>query len=105
MASTGSNTNLAKKRHSFLSHFLSTKNLSIFRSKSPTNNLSNDAKHYQSHIDIPSEQTSIPLCISRGWLKRHSQRPISLDLDLINNNGNFIEQHQFDPKHVGTIRD
>jgi hypothetical protein len=102
MASNGSSTNLAKKRHSFLKHFLSTKNLSIFRTKSPTN----DIKLYQSHDNIHSEQTSIPVCISRGWLKRHAPRPISFDLDLIkdsiiNNN----DQQQSYQIHCGTIKD
>ena len=97
MASTGSNTNLAKKRHSFLSHFLSTKNLSIFRTKSPTI----DNKLYQSQNDIHFDQTSAPVCISRGWLKRHAQRPISFDLDLIKDS--IINNHQ---QHLsGTIKD
>ncbi len=113
MASTDSNTNLAKKRNSFLSHILSTKNLSIFRNKSSINDISKNSKLYQSHHDINSEQRQIPICISRGWLKkRSSQRPISLDLDivkdfLINNNEHFIEQ-QPPPryqKYPGTIID
>jgi len=111
MASTNSNTNLAKKRNSFFSHFLSTKNLSIFRNKSLRNDISKNTKLYQSHLDINSEQTQIPVCISRGWLKKRSQRPISLDLDivkdfLINNNENFIEQQPPTyQKQFGTIID
>jgi hypothetical protein len=110
MASTNSNINLSKKRHSFFSYFLSTKNLSIFRNKSSTtNDLSKNSKHYQSQINIHSEQTQIPVCISRGWLKKRSQRPISLDLDLVkdflvNNEGHSIEQQPF-RKHLGTIMD
>jgi hypothetical protein len=104
MASTNSNTNLSKKRHSFFGYFFSTKNLSIFRNKSSTNDSS---KKYQSTTDINSEQTSIPVCISRGWLKKQTQRPSSLDLDLvkdllINNDG---QQLQLSQENLGTIMD
>jgi len=114
MASSNTNTKLTKKRHSFFSHYFSTKNLSIFRNKSSINDISKNSKLYQSHHDINSEQRQTPICISRGWLKkRSSQRPISLDLDiikdfLINNNEHFIEQQQPPPryqKHPGTIID
>jgi hypothetical protein len=103
MASSNTNTKLTKKRHSFFSHYFSTKNLSIFRNKS--------SKHYQSQIDINSQQTQIPICISRAWSKRHLQRPSSFDLDhfknfLINNNEHFIEQQpKLLQKQCGTIID
>ena len=113
MASTNTSTNSSKKRHSFFSHFLSTKNLSIFRNnKSSTNEIFKDTKHYQSQMDIHSEQNRVPLCIRRGWLRKQSQRPISLDLDLvkdilINNHEHVIEQQQpissAYKKHLGTI--
>lgn len=114
MASSNSNRNSSKKRHSFFSQFLSTKNLSIFRHKSSTNDTFKDSKQYQSEIDITSDQTQVPICISRGWVKKHSQRPISLDLELVkdllisnHNNEHFIEQTSpiSYKKHFGTNKD
>jgi hypothetical protein len=83
-----STTNSSKKRYTFFSNFIPTKNLSIFRNKSSTtdnliHHMPQQPKFYNSQININTEQTSIPICISRGWLKRRSQRPMSLDLDLV----------------------
>lgn len=128
MASAGGNTNPSKKRNTFFSQFLSSKNLSIFRNKTssssitttPTpNNLSKESQHYKSQININTQQTPIPMCISRGWLKKRLKRPVSLDLDLvktftqqqqqqqssINNNGQLVEEHQQSLNDMGTIMD
>ena len=115
MASIDSNRNSSKKRNTFFSHFLSTKNLSLFRNKPSittdnTINISKECKHYQSQININTDQTSVPICISRGWLKKRLQRPVSLDLDLVrsfitNNNGQLIEQQPLPSKNIGTIMD
>jgi len=103
MASTDSTAMSSKKRNIFFGHLLATKNLSIFRSRSPIMDnpieISKDSKLYKSQLNINCEQKSIPICISRGWLKKRSQRPISLDLDLvkdllINNDGHLIELQQ-----------
>jgi hypothetical protein len=115
MASTDSNTSSSKKRHTFFSNFLSTKHLSVFRTKPSatdnTINISKERKHYRSQININTEQTPIPICIGRGWLKKRVHRPISLDLDLVknfvtNNDGQPIEQQQqqqFPQTDIGTI--
>jgi hypothetical protein len=112
MASSNINTNLSKRRNSLFSHFLAAKNLSIFRDRSPTTDhtmyrMSKEPRYYNSQININTEPVSIPICISRGWLKRRSQRPFSLDLDrvkdiLINNDGYLINPR---PKRIGTILD
>lgn len=108
MASTNNDRNSSKKRHSFLSQFLSTKNLSIFRTKSSANDIYKNSKQYQSQVDINSEQTQIPICISRGWLKKHSQRPMSLDLELVKDlliNNNEQPSSPLFQKHRGMILD
>jgi hypothetical protein len=124
MASAAGNTNSSKKRHSFFSNFLSSKNLSIFRNKISTNhhtiNASKESQHYKSQINLNTQQqqqqaTPVPMCIGRGWLKKRLKRPISLDLDLvktftqestINNNGQIpADEHQQSINDMGTIMD
>ncbi|CAF0899264.1 unnamed protein product [Adineta steineri] len=120
MASAAGNTNGPKKRHTFLSHFLSTRNLSIFRNKPSTtvNNtlpISKESPHYKSQININTQQTPVPMCIGRGWLKKRLKRPVSLDLDLvqtltqhspINNYEETVEEyHQLPLNDIGTIMD
>ena len=91
MASTGSNS--SKKRQAFFSHLLPSKSLSIFRNKtSPPdqpiidNSISTapakQPSHHKSQINISNRQAAGPMCMGRGWLKKRSKRPISLDLDL-----------------------
>lgn len=105
MASTGCNANLTKKRYAFLDNFLSTKNLTIFGSKSSSkSHLSKYDQLSQSHHDILSEEKIAPVCLSRSWLKRHSQRPNSLNFDLFNN-GNDITQQQSTQHHCGMLGD
>ena len=77
----------SKKRHSFFGHFLSTKNFGLFRPK-PSASAAVDqsnplSKQYRSQIDVNAEQTPIPACIGRGWLKKRAARPLSFDLDLV----------------------
>jgi hypothetical protein len=122
MASAASNTNGSKKRNTFFSHFLSSRNLSIFRNKTPTTTtttnktipFSKDSQHYKSQITINTQQTPVPMCIGRGWLKKRSKRPLSLDLDLvktlvqqssINNNEQLVEEQQQSLNDIGTIID
>ena len=119
MASTGGSTNLSKKRNTFLSHFLPSKNLSIFRNKTSTNantnDLSKDKPIYKSQINIntqpqPQQQTPIPMCIGRGWLKKRLKRPISLDLDLVKtfvdeSIGNNSEQAQHHEQYHQSLND
>ena len=91
MASTASNS--SKKRQTFFSHLLPGKTLSIFRTKTSSpdrpvidNSISTapakQPSHHKSQINISTRQTSVPMCMGRGWLKKRSKRPISLDLDL-----------------------
>ncbi|CAF5218426.1 unnamed protein product [Rotaria magnacalcarata] len=116
MASASGTTNPSKKRNTFFSNFLSSKSLSIFRNKTSTtsNNAkttSKESQHYKSQINVNSQQTPVPMCIGRGWLKKHVKRPISLDLDLvktiaqqpsINNNEQLHkEEHQQPLNHMG----
>ncbi|UJR23292.1 hypothetical protein I4U23_026308 [Adineta vaga] len=87
-SATPGSANGPKKRNAFLSHFLSTRNLSIFRNKTATttNNtlpISKESQHYKSQLNINTQQTPIPMCIGRGWLKKRMKRPVSLDLDLV----------------------
>ncbi|CAF4193233.1 unnamed protein product [Rotaria socialis] len=120
MASASGITNPSKKRNTFFSNFLSSKSLSIFRNK--TSAASNNAKttskesqHYKSQINVNSQETPVPMCIGRGWLRKHVKRPISLDLDLvktiaqqpsINNNEQLHkEEHQQSLNNMGTIMD
>jgi hypothetical protein len=124
MASAAGNTNPSKKRNTFFSQFLSSKNLSIFRNKTstttttttpPTDNSINilkESQHYKSQININTQQTPVPMCIGRSWLKKRTKRPVSLDLDLaktftqqlpINNNGQLVEEHQPSLNDMGTI--
>lgn len=103
MASTSSHTNFTKKRYAFLDHFLSTKNLTIFGSKSSSAALlSKHDQLSQSHHDILSEEKIAPVCLSRSWLKKHSQRPNSLNFDLFNH-GNDITQHQSTQTYFGMV--
>ncbi len=120
MASAVGNTNPSKKRNTFFSQFLSSKSLSIFRNKTSTTtattnnsiNVSKESQHYKSQININTQQTPVPMCIGRSWLKKRTKRPVSLDLDLvktfvqqssINNNGNLVEEHQPSLNDMGTI--
>jgi len=125
MASAAGNTNPSKKRNTFFSQFLSSKNLSIFRNKTSTTttttapttndnsiNISKESQHYKSQININTQQTPVPMCIGRSWLKKRTKRPVSLDLDLaktftqqlpINNNGQLVEEHQPSLNDMGTI--
>jgi hypothetical protein len=118
MATAASNSNPSKKRNTLLSHFLSSKNLSIFRNKpsttAHTNKSTKDSQHYKSHININTQQqTPIPMCIGRGWLKNRLKRPVSLDMDLvktfvhqpsINSDGKLVEEQQQLPiNDIGTI--
>lgn len=118
MASAAGNTSLSKKRHTFLSHFLPSKNLSIFRNKPSTNtnigDISKDVPLYKSQITINTQlqqqQTPIPMCIGRSWLKKRLKRPISLDLDLVKNFPeqsivNNSEQYQQSLNDIGTLMD
>jgi len=121
MASAAGNTNSSKKRNTFFSHFLSSKNLSIFRNKTSTShntiNASKESQHYKSQINLNTQQqqTPVPMCIGRGWLKKRLKRPISLDLDLVktftqqstaNNNGQIpADEHQQSLNDMGTIMD
>jgi len=118
MASAAGNSNPSKKRNTFFSHFLSPKNLSIFRNKTSTTNSTINAskkpQHYKSQININTQETPVPMCISRGWLKKRLNRPVSLDLDLaqtftqqlpINDNGQSVEEHQPSLNDIGTIMD
>ena len=122
MASAAGNTNPSKKRNTFFSHFLSSKNLSIFRTKTPTSNnntinASKESQHHKSQININTQQqqTPVPMCIGRAWLKKRIKRPISLDLDLVktftqqsiaNNNGQLpVDEHQQSLNDIGTIMD
>jgi hypothetical protein len=120
MASAPGNANPSKKRNTFFSHFLPSKNLSIFRNKTSTTthntiNACKQSQHYKSQININTQQqTSAPMCIGRGWLKKRLKRPISLDLDLvktftqqssINNNEELVEEHQQLLDDMGTIMD
>lgn len=87
MASNVSGASSSKKRHSFLSSILSTKNLPMFRQK---NSSTHDepkplSKKFQSQLNVNKDSTSVPPCISRGWLKRRPQRPLSFDFDLVQN--------------------
>ena len=123
MASAAGNTNSSKKRHTFFSNFLSSKNLSIFRNKTSTNNhhtinASKESQHYKSQFNLNTqpETTPVPMCIGRGWLKKRLKRPISLDLDLVktfthettstNNNGQIpADEYQQSLNDMGTIMD
>ena len=124
MASAASNTNPSKRRHAFFSHFLPSKNLSIFRNKTSTGtntlNTCKQSPQYKSQISLQipsqqSQQTPAPMCISRGWLKKRLKRPISLDLDLVktfaqqstgNNHGQLpADEHQQSLNDIGTIMD
>ncbi|CAF1138384.1 unnamed protein product [Adineta ricciae] len=71
MASINHSTSSSKKRHVSFNHFLASKNLSIFRCKSP-------------NIDNPNPvvSSSLPVCLENGWLKEHLPQPLSLDLQL-----------------------
>jgi hypothetical protein len=77
----------SKKRHSFFGHFLSTKNLGLFRNKPSTSTTVDQpnplSKQYQSQIDVNAEHTPVPACIGRGWLKKRAARPLSFDMDLV----------------------
>jgi hypothetical protein len=93
--------------------------LSIFRNKTSTtaaNTIKNskESQHYKSQININTQQTPVPMCIGRGWLKKRLKRPISLDLDLVktltqqsstNNDGQLVEEHQQPLNDIGTIMD
>jgi hypothetical protein len=119
MASAAGNTNPSKKRNTFFSQLLSSKNLSIFRNKTSTAapnsiNVSKEAQQYKSQINLNTQQTPVPMCIGRGWLKKRLKRPISLDLDLvktfsqqssINNDGQLVEEHRQPLNDMGTIMD
>lgn len=119
MASPSGTTNPSKKRNTFFSHFLSSKNLSIFRTKTPTTsnntkNASKESQHYKSQLNVNTQQTPVPMCIGRGWLKKHIKRPISLDLDMVNNvvqqspinhNEQLFQEHQQALNNIGTIID
>ncbi|CAF3425422.1 unnamed protein product [Rotaria sp. Silwood1] len=119
MASASGTTNPSKKRNSFFSNFLSSKNLSIFRNKTSTTtnntkNVSKESQHYKSQVNVNTQQTPVHMCIGRGWLKKQIKRPISLDLDLvktivqqspINNNEQLLEEHQQPLNNIGTIMD
>jgi hypothetical protein len=120
MASAVGNTNGSKKRNTFFSHFLSSRNLSIFRNKTPTTTtkntitLSKNSHHYTSQFNINTQPTPVPMCIGRGWLKKRSKRPVSLDLDLvktlsqqssINNTEQLVEEQQQSLNDIGTIMD
>lgn len=88
MASAAGNAHASKKRNAFLSHFLSTRNLSIFRNKTSTTSnhtlpSAKDSQHYKSQVNITSQATPVPMCIGRGWLKKRLKRPVSLDLELV----------------------
>ena len=118
MASAAGNINSSKKRHSFFSNFLSSTNLSIFRNKTSTTHVAKELPHYKSQINLNTQQqtTPVPMCISRGWLKKRLKRPISLDLDLVktfttqqstsNNNGQMpADEQQQSLDDIGTIMD
>ena len=118
MASAAGNLNASKKRHSFFSNFLSSKNLSIFRNKTSTSHAGKESPHYKSQINLNTQQqaTPVPMCISRGWLKKRLKRPISLDLDLVrtfttqqstgSNNGQIpADEQQQSLNDIGTRMD
>ena len=123
MATAASNTNSSKRRQTFFSQFLSPKNLSIFRNKTSTGtntlNTCKQSPQYKSQANLPTvgqqQPTPIPMCISRGWLKKRSKRPISLDLDLVktfaqqsaaNHHGQLpADEHQQSLNDMGTIMD
>ncbi|CAF0807288.1 unnamed protein product [Adineta steineri] len=96
MASINSNTNSSRKRNISFSHFLATQNLSIFRSKSPiidcSIQISDPSEFNKTQLNSKTEQPSIPLCINRSWLKNRLPRPLSLDLDPVNNHEYLTEQ-------------
>ena len=118
MASAAGNTNSSKKRYTFFSNFLSSKNLSIFRNKT-SSNATKEPQHYKSQLNLNTQQqqqtTPVPMCIGRGWLKKRLKRPISLDLDLVktftqqtttNNNGQIpADEYQLSLNDMGTIMD
>jgi len=81
-------SNASKKRNSFFNH------LSIFRQKSFLNNLHKDAQLYQSQSDVRTESVPFPINRSRRCLNNFSQRPISLDLDLVKNLHEQKQQQQ-----------
>ena len=125
MATAASTTNSSKRRQTFFSQFLSSKNLSIFRNKTSTGtntlNTCKQSPQYKSQVNLqtaaaqPQQATPIPMCISRGWLKKRSKRPISLDLELVktfaqqttaNNHGQLpTNEHQQSSNDMGTIMD
>ncbi|CAF1653209.1 unnamed protein product [Adineta ricciae] len=113
-------TNGPKKRNAFLSHFLSTRNLSIFRNKTSTTTsnhtlpITKESQHYKSQLNINTQSTPVPMCIGRGWLKKRMKRPVSLDLDLvktlaqhspINPSDESVEEYQQALNDLGTIMD
>lgn len=119
MASASGTTNPPKKRNTFFNYILSSKNLSIFRHKTstPTDNTKNPAKesqHYKSQTNVNTQVTPVPMCIGRSWLKKQQKRPVSLDLDLVNNfiqeptiknNEQLLEERQQPLNDIGTLMD
>ena len=119
MTSAVGTTNPSKKRNTFFSNFLSGKHLSVFRNKtatttSNTKNASKEPQHYKSQMNVNTQQTPVPMCIGRGWLKKQLKRPTSLDLDFvktfaqqssINNNGQLFKERQQRLNNMGTLMD
>ncbi|CAF0766700.1 unnamed protein product [Rotaria sordida] len=69
-----------------------------------------ESQHYKSQINVNTQQTPVPMCIGRGWLKKQVKRPISLDLDLvktivqqpsINNHEQLLEEQQQPLNNIG----
>ncbi|UJR25621.1 hypothetical protein I4U23_006973 [Adineta vaga] len=105
MASSNNGTSSLKKRHISFNHFLATKNLSIFRCKSPNidnpNSISNISELYQSPTHLTKEQISL----HKDWFQDYLSQPISLDLqlfkDLLIENEEYLIQEQLSPELNG----